>query len=61
MKNQLNYLLSHSCPSPSLPTVPPCSLQAGVTVCGHHRPVGLAGFPFAGLPAVLSGQGEEEG
>lgn len=41
--------------------MPPCSLQAGVIVCGYHRPVGPAGFPSAGLPAVLPDQSEEEG
>lgn len=61
MKGQLNYLVSHSFPPLSFPTMHPCSLQAGVAVCGHHRPVGLAGFPSAGLSAVLLDQSEEEG
>lgn len=61
VKGQLNYLPSRSCPSRSFPTMSPCSLQARITVCGHHCPVGPAGFPSAGLPAVLPDQGEEEG
>lgn len=60
IKGQLNYLFSHSCSLP-FPTMPPCSLQAGVTVCGHHCPVGPAGFPSAGLSSVLPVQSEEEG
>lgn len=61
MKGQLHYLLSHSCPSLPFLTMTSCSLQAGVTLCGHHCPVGPAGFPSAGLSAVLSDQSEEEG
>lgn len=50
----LNVLLSH-------PILPPCSLQAGDTVCGHHCLVGPPGFPSAGLSAFLPDQSEEEG
>lgn len=58
LKGQLSLLIWPLCLPPSSTS---CSLPAGDFVRGNHRPTGRAGFPPAGLSAVLSDQSEEEG